>query len=100
MQTLRLISDQWIAIGQGLAFAITDIDPEGVRVLLRGQIIGGPDDGERVDRAMEIAVGSEARVGIVTLTLIDTKETKTGGTAKLGVFCPPHMAIRPVKEPT
>ena len=99
MQTLRLQPDQWTAVGQSLAFAVTDIDPAGIRVLLRGQVIGGPDDGAPIDRAIEIRIGSEARVGIVTLALIDTKHTPTLDTAKIGIFCPPHLAIRLVKEP-
>lgn len=100
MQTLRLHPDQWTAVGQSMTFAVTDIDAAGVRVLLRGQIIGGPEDGAALDRATEIAVGSEARIGLVTIALIDTKNGPAGGSAKVGVFCPPHLAIRLIKEPT
>jgi hypothetical protein len=100
MQTLRVQPDHWTAVGDGLAFAVTDIDEAGVRVVLRGQIIGGPEDGADIRRAVEIGVGSEARIGLITLTLIDTRKDRNGGTAKLGIFCPPHLAIRPVKEPT
>ena len=100
MQTLRLTPDQWTAVGQGMTFAVTDIDSSGVRVLLRGRVIGGPDDGAPLDRAVEIAVGGEARVGIVVITVIDTKHTPAGDTVKVGVFCPQHVAIRLVKEPT
>ena len=100
MQTIRLKPDQWAAIGESLTFAVTDVDADGVRVLLRGQVIGGPEDGADLDRAGEIATGSELKIGLVTLALIDTKRHVTGDTAKLGIYCPPHLAIRFVKEPT
>lgn len=100
MQTFRLHPDQWTAVGDGLTFAITDIDANGVRLLVRGQVIGGPEDGADIDRAVEIAVGSEARIGIVTIALIDTKPSLLKSSAKVGVFCPPHVAVRPAKEPT
>ena len=105
MQTLRIHPDQWTAVGESLTFSITDIDPAGVRVVLRGQIIGGPDDGGPIHKAVEIGVGSEARIGLVTLALIDTKPAKResdplAASAKIGVYCPPHLAIRFVKEPT
>lgn len=100
MQTIRVKPDQWTAIGDGLTFAVTDIDAGGVRVLLRGQIIGGPEDGATIDRPAEIAVGSELRIGIITVALIDTKPSPLDSSAKLGVLGPQHLAIRPVKEPT
>ncbi|MDB5328482.1 MAG: hypothetical protein JWM57_4051 [Phycisphaerales bacterium] len=105
MQTLRIQPDQWTAVGDSLRFAITDIDPAGIRVVLRGQIIGGPEDGGPIHKACEIGVGSEAKIGLVTIALIDTKPAKRDSdphlsTAKVGVYCPPHLAIRFVKEPT
>ena len=88
MQTIRLKPDQWAAIGQSLTFAVTDVDADGVRVLLKGRVIGGPDDGADLHRTGEIAVGSELKVGLVTLALIDTKRHVTGDTAKVGIYCP------------
>ena len=90
METVRAQVDQWTQIGGGLAFAPTDIEPRGVRLLLRGEVIGGPEDGATIDRPVELRIGSAVSVGIVVITLISAR----GKSAKLSVVCPPHMGVK------
>lgn len=89
MHTVKSRPDQWTAIGEALAFAPTDIDSGGVRIMVRGEVVGGPEDGGRIDRAFEIATGRSVAIGLVTIGVISV----TIRTAKFGVIVPPHIAV-------
>jgi sRNA-binding carbon storage regulator CsrA len=80
--------DQEIVIGDHLIIAPTDIDPEGVRLIARGQYVGGARDGERFQSAHELARGQSLSLGpLITLTLTDI----LGGRARFAIFSPPHL---------
>jgi sRNA-binding carbon storage regulator CsrA len=62
--------DETILIGRNLAVTVTDVDDAGVRVHVRGELVGGAQDGERVDRAYELGSAGELRLGsLITLAI-------------------------------
>lgn len=83
--------DESILIGDHMMVTVTEIDRGGVRLMIEGELIGGPDDGLVIHEARELAIGSEVRLGdLVTLTLASVKGTG----ARIGVLAPAHVAIR------
>lgn len=42
---------------------VTDIDSTGARLWVKGQCVGGPDDGQELDRAFELGISGELRLG-------------------------------------
>ena len=83
--------DQWILIGQDIRVAPTDIDPQGVRLVARGRVLGGPDDGATFESAHELTIGQACHLGShVTVTLVDVR----GSSARLGVLAPQHIDIQ------
>ncbi len=82
--------DQPLLIGRSATVTLTDIDPDQVRLIVRGQLIGGPRDGERVASVHELTRQHSVHLGlnvVVTLLRID------GDEAQLGVLAPPNMPI-------
>ena len=45
MQTITRAVDQGILIGREIVVSPTDIDAKSVRILARGRMLGGPEDG-------------------------------------------------------
>jgi len=84
--------DQEIVIGEHLSVAPTDIDARGVRLIARGQYLGGERDGERFESAHELACGQSLALGpLVTITLTEV----VGPRARFAIFSPPHLpAVR------
>jgi sRNA-binding carbon storage regulator CsrA len=69
--------DESLMIGRRLAVTITDIDPTGVRLIARGQCVGGPTDGEEIDRPFELGVAGEVRLGdLITITIARVSATE------------------------
>jgi sRNA-binding carbon storage regulator CsrA len=82
--------DEWVQLGDDLFVGPTDIDEDGVRLLAKGRMLGGPDDGAAFKRAAEVAVGGEMRLGPhVVVTVIGV----VGDRVRLGVQGPQHLAI-------
>ena len=82
--------DQWVQIGQSIAIAPTDIDQKSVRLIARGRVIGGPEDGAAFEKTAEVAVGGEMRLGehvVVSVLAI------TGDEVRLGVQSPKHVRV-------
>lgn len=88
--------DEWIVIGEKLTLSPTDIDAGGVRIIVRGELMGGPEDGLAVDRPHELAVGSSLPLGaLVSVTLMKVEQ---GGNprpsrAVFGIQAPPNVTI-------
>ncbi|HMO26068.1 MAG TPA: hypothetical protein PKB10_07345 [Tepidisphaeraceae bacterium] len=96
MKAIPLEVDQVAQIGQHTRFWATDIDPSGVRVLVDGQLVGGPDDGQPARRDFELALGGAVDLGpMLKITLLRV----TGKTAHFGVLAPGHFEIRKLREP-
>jgi sRNA-binding carbon storage regulator CsrA len=88
--------DEWIVIGEKLMLAPTDIDPAGVRVRVRGELMGGADDGLVVDRPHELAIGSSIGLGtLINLTLMKIEEPGQPQLprAVFGIQAPPNVTI-------
>jgi sRNA-binding carbon storage regulator CsrA len=82
--------DQPFLIGHSATVVLTDIDSAGVRASVRGQIVGGPNDGERIAETHELNKGQSLHIGPhVVVTLIAVR----GGDAVLGILAPPHMPV-------
>ncbi len=64
MQIFDRRVDQCLLIGPKIKIRPTDIDPQGIRLLVDGEILGGPDDGGHIHKAIELAVGSVTQIGL------------------------------------
>ena len=82
--------DEGLVIGDDTLVIVTDIDGSGVRLLAKGTLRGGPEDGARIERAFELGCGRSLQLGtLVTITLIDTRANG----ARLSVSAPPGISI-------
>jgi sRNA-binding carbon storage regulator CsrA len=91
MQMITRHADEAILIGDHMTVTVTDVDKSGVRLMIEGELIGGPDDGQAVHEARELGVGGEVRLGdLVTLSLAHVRGTG----ARIGVVAPANIAIR------
>ncbi len=91
MHMITRHQDESILIGDRMTVTVTEIDKSGIRLMIEGELIGGPDDGLAIHEARELGVGSEVRLGdLVTLSLANIR----GGTARIGVVAPANVAIR------
>jgi sRNA-binding carbon storage regulator CsrA len=88
--------DQPILIGQSATVVLTDIDAAGVRLSMRGQVVGGPNDGERIAETHELGKGQSIHLGPqVAVTLIAVR----GDSAVIGVLAPVHMPVKALPGP-
>lgn len=91
MQMITRRPDEAILIGGHMIVTVTDVDKTGVRLMIEGELIGGPDDGQSIHEARELGVGGEVRLGsLVTLSLANIR----GSAARIGVLAPTHIPIR------
>ncbi len=88
---LVLKVDQWLTIGSDLRVSPTDIDAKGVRLIARGRILGGANDGEPFEKVYEMTVGSSANLSPhVAVTLVEVR----GAVARVDVFAPANVSVR------
>jgi sRNA-binding carbon storage regulator CsrA len=82
--------DQWIQIGRTMFVGPTDIDKVGVRLLAKGRMIGGAEDGATFEKVAEVGKGGEMRLGPhVIVTVIEGR----GDAVRLGVHAPPSLRV-------
>jgi sRNA-binding carbon storage regulator CsrA len=82
--------DQWVQIGESIAVAPTDIDAKTVRLIARGRVLGGAEDGAAFEKTAEVGVGGDMRLGeqvIVSVLAIH------GDEVRLGVQSPKHVRV-------
>ena len=82
--------DQWVQIGQSISVSPTDIDEKTVRLIARGRVLGGAQDGAAFETTAEVAVGGEMRLGehvVVSVLAIH------GDEVRLGVQSPKHVRV-------
>jgi sRNA-binding carbon storage regulator CsrA len=85
--------DQWVQIGESIFVAPTDIDAGGVRLIARGRMLGGADDGATFTRTAELGVAGEMRIGPhVAVTIVEIR----ADAVRLGIHVPPHIEVRRV----
>ncbi len=91
MLTITREVDQTILIGDSLAITPSDIDARGVRLVVRGRHVGGPQDGETFSSHHELAKGASLRLGpmitIIAVALLP-------GAVRLGILAPEHLNVR------
>jgi sRNA-binding carbon storage regulator CsrA len=91
MLRVKLIIDQRIRIGSDIVVSVTDIDATGVRLVSRGRVLGGPNDGAAFEKVLEMAVGASVNLTPqVALTLVKVRD----GAARLDVFAPAHVLVQ------
>jgi sRNA-binding carbon storage regulator CsrA len=56
-------ADEWVQIGSDVLLSPTDVDQRTVRVIVRGRMIGGPDDGQPFEAAHEASRGQTFAIG-------------------------------------
>jgi len=89
--TVVIKLDQTIHLGDKLTLALTDIDPDGIRIVVRGELLGGPDDGAWVYEPKELALHNTLSLGtLVTVMLFSTNTEQ----AMLHVIAPPGVSVR------
>jgi len=91
MKVISRHVDQWILVGQDIRVSPTDIDQQGVRLVARGRMLGGPEDGATFDTRHELAVGQTWHLGPhVAISLVEVR----GDTARIGVLVPAHIDVQ------
>jgi len=86
--------DQRLRIGTKIIIVPTDIDDNqtsgGVHLTLRGELVGGPDDGALMHENRELRIGNRIEMG----TLIGVVLLKiSNGVAHFGVTCPTQFVV-------
>jgi sRNA-binding carbon storage regulator CsrA len=83
--------DEWVQIGDGIFVSPTDIDAKTVRVIAKGRMIGGPDDGATFESAHELSQGQSFPIGsLVVVTAVDLRPP----VVRLGIDRPKHVSVR------
>ena len=83
--------DEWVQIGDGVFVSPTDIDDKTVRVIARGRMIGGPDDGAAFESAHELTRGQSFPIGsLIVVTVLDLRPPLV----RLGIDRPKHVPVR------
>ena len=91
MHMITRHQDESILIGDHMTVTVTEVDRDGIRLMIEGELIGGPDDGLVIHEARELGVGGEVRLGeLVTLNLANIR----GTSARIGVIAPANVVIR------
>jgi sRNA-binding carbon storage regulator CsrA len=82
--------DQWVLIGRDILVGPTDIDARSVRLLARGRMLGGPNDGGTFQSVHELSRGQSFPIGpCIVVTLLDVR----GDKVHLGIHAPPHLQV-------
>jgi carbon storage regulator len=82
--------DEWIQVGESILVGPTDIDSTGVRLIAKGRMIGGPEDGATFTRTAELGREGELRLGPnLAFTVIDIR----GDQVRLGVQVPRALKV-------
>ena len=82
--------DEWVQIGSDVLLSATDIDQRTVRVIVKGRMIGGPDDGQSFEQVHEMSRGQSFPIGpFVHVTLIEIR----GPEVRLGFDVPRHLPV-------
>src|SRR3954468_19674493 len=90
MKVVSRAVDQAILIGQDIVVAPTDIDEKTVRVVARGRMMGGPNDGGTFQSVHELSRGQSFSIGpCIVVSLVEIK----GQAARFSVRAPRHLGV-------
>lgn len=88
--------DEWLVIGDDIFVAPTDIDEKSVRLIAKGRMLGGPNDGGTFQSAHELSKGQSFPIGpMIQVTLVEVR----GGMVRIGINAPPHLALHRKESP-
>jgi sRNA-binding carbon storage regulator CsrA len=91
MTLIRRGVDQWIVIGREIFVSPTDVDARMVRVIARGRMSGGAEDGATFHSTHELSKGQSFSIGPnIVVTLIDV----AGNEASFGVLASPSLPVQ------
>lgn len=82
--------DGVIKLGSNIAITVTDADASGVRLMIDGELVGGPDDGLKIREARELAVGHSLPLGNQITIILERAEP---GRATLAITVPSHFEV-------
>ena len=81
--------DQWVQIGRDVLVSPTDIDAASVRLVARGRVLGGADDGAPFESTHELSLGQSFHAGPgIVVTVLKLRPPHVD----LGVSAPKHVA--------
>src|SRR4051812_22824905 len=82
--------DQQVLIGEEIFVGPTDIDEKTVRVVARGRMMGGPNDGGTFQSVHELSRGQSFSIGpCIVVSLVEIK----GQAARFSVRAPRHLGV-------
>jgi len=82
--------DQLVLIGKDMFVGPTDIDEKMVRVVARGRMMGGANDGGTFQSVHELSRGQSFAIGpCIVVSLIEIR----GQSARFGVRAPRHLGV-------
>ncbi len=82
--------DEWVQVGSDVLVSPTDIDQRIVRVIVRGRMIGGPDDGQTFEAVHEMSRGQTFAIGpFVHVTAMEVRPP----IVQLGFDVPRHLPV-------
>ncbi|MDQ3441010.1 MAG: hypothetical protein M3478_11750 [Planctomycetota bacterium] len=82
--------DEWVQVGSDVLVSPTDIDQRIVRVIVRGRMIGGPDDGQAFEAVHEMSRGQTFAIGpFVHVTAMEVRPP----IVQLGFDVPRHLPV-------
>jgi sRNA-binding carbon storage regulator CsrA len=55
--------DEWVQVGSDVLLSPTDIDQRTVRIIVKGRMIGGPEDGQTFEAVHEASRGQTFAIG-------------------------------------
>lgn len=89
VQTLKV--DQRIVIGDSMEIWPTDVDPDLVRLMAEGEMLGGPEDGLKIRKALDLGINGEMRLGnSLFVTVLDIR----GDKCRIAIQAPSHVPVR------
>lgn len=90
--TLEAPIDRAVRVGQQMTLRLTDCDADGCRVLIDGELVGGPEDGLRIREARELRVGG-APLELGTQVQVAVQAVRTPVGATLLITAPNHVEV-------
>ena len=90
MHRLVVTVDQAVRVGRQMTISLTDLDASGVRMLIDGELVGGPDDGLRVREARELRAGNHVELGTQVQVLLEAADATR---ATLAITTPNHLDV-------
>jgi carbon storage regulator CsrA len=87
--------DQTLLIGSDIQVTPTDIDPDLVRIIVRGTMLGGPNDGGCFQGVHELSRGQSFWIGsMIQVAVVEIRSDEV----RLGVNAPNRLSVQRQEE--